>query len=60
VRSVRNVTRDACDTGWGEAAEEGPGGEKGGAGGERLKDLLNDTRQEGTKHKQEGFQGKRK
>jgi hypothetical protein len=30
--------RDACDTGWGEAAEEGPRSEGGGAGGEKLKD----------------------
>ncbi len=42
--------RDACDTGWGEAAEEGPRGEGGGAGGEKLKD----KRQRETKHKQEG------
>jgi hypothetical protein len=42
--------RDACDTGWGEAAEEGP---RGGAGGEKLKD----KRQKETKHKQEEFQG---
>ena len=48
--------RDACDTGWGEAAEEGPRGEGGGAGGEKLKD----KRQKETKHKQEGFQGKGK
>jgi hypothetical protein len=44
--------RDACDTGWGEAAEEGPRGE----GGEKLKD----KRQKETKRKQEGFQGKGK
>ena len=60
MRAVRNVARDACDTGWGEAAEEGPGGEGGGAGRERLKDLLKDKRQTETKRKQEGFQGKRK
>jgi hypothetical protein len=30
--------RDACDTGWGAASEEGPRGEGGGAGGEKLKD----------------------
>jgi hypothetical protein len=44
--------RDACDTGWGEAAEEGPRGE----GGEKLED----KRQKETKRKQEGFQGKGK
>jgi hypothetical protein len=44
---------DACDTGWGETAEEGP---RGGAGGEKLKD----NRQKETKHKQEGFTGKGK
>ena len=47
---------DACNTGRGEAAEEGPRGEGGGAGGEKLKD----KRQRETKHKQEGFQGKGK
>jgi hypothetical protein len=30
--------RDACDTGWDEAAEEGPRGEGGGAGDKKLKD----------------------
>jgi hypothetical protein len=44
--------RDACDTGWGEEAEEGPRGE----GGEKLKD----KRQKETKHKQEGLQDKGK
>jgi hypothetical protein len=44
--------RDACDTGLGEAAGEGPRGE----GGEKLKD----KKQKETKHKQEGFQGKGK
>ena len=52
--------RDACDTRWGEATEEGPRGEGstegGGAGGEKL----NDKRQKESKHKQEGFQGKGK
>jgi hypothetical protein len=38
---------DACDTGWGKAAEEGPCSE----GDEKLKD----KRQKETKHKQEGF-----
>jgi hypothetical protein len=47
---------DACDTGWGEAAEEGPRGEGGGVGGEKLKD----KRQKETKHKQQGVQGKGK
>ncbi len=28
--------RDACDTGWGETAEEGPRGEGAGAGGEKF------------------------
>ena len=41
---VRN-TRDTCDTGWGEAAEEGLRGEVGAAGGEKLED----KRQEETK-----------
>ena len=48
--------RDACDTGWGEAAQEGPRGEGSGAVGEKLKD----KRQQETKHKQEGFQRKGK
>jgi hypothetical protein len=48
--------RDACDTGWGEAVEEGPRSEGGAAGGEKLKD----KRQKVTKHKQEGVQGKGK
>jgi hypothetical protein len=50
--------RDACDTGWGEAAEQGPRGEgaRGGVGGEKLKD----KRQKETKHKQKGVQGKGK
>ncbi len=48
--------RDACDTGRGEAAEEGPFGDGGGAGGKTLKD----KRQKETKHKQEGFHGKGK
>ncbi len=43
---------DACDTGWGEAAEEGPRGE----GGEKVKD----KRKKETKHMQEGLQGKGK
>ncbi len=47
---------DACDTGWGEAAEEGPHGEGGGEGGEKLKD----KRQKETKHKREEFQDKGK
>jgi hypothetical protein len=47
---------DACDTGWGEAAEEGPHGEGGGEGGEKLKD----ERQKETKHKREEFQDKGK
>ena len=42
MRTVRNFARDACDTGWGEAAEEVSGGEGGGSGGERLKDHLKD------------------
>ena len=46
--------RDACDTVWGAAAEEGPRGEGGGSGGEKLKD----KRQKETKRKEEGFQGK--
>jgi hypothetical protein len=41
--------RDACDTGWGEAAE-------GGAGGEKLKV----KRPKETKYQQEGLQGKGK
>jgi hypothetical protein len=48
--------RDACDTGWGEAAEEGPHGEGAGAEGEKRQY----KRQKETKHKQEGFQGKGK
>jgi hypothetical protein len=44
--------RDACETGWGEAAEEGPRGE----GGKKLKE----KRQKETKHKQQGCQGKGK
>ena len=48
--------RDACDTGWGEAVEEGPRGEGGGEGGEKLKD----KRQKETKHKREEFQDKGK
>jgi hypothetical protein len=61
VRAVRNVACDACDIGWGDSAEEGPGGDEGGwAGGERLKDLLKDKRQTETKHKQEGGQDKSK
>jgi hypothetical protein len=39
-----------------KAAEEGPRGEGGGAGGEKLKD----KRQKESKHKQEGLQGKGK
>jgi hypothetical protein len=48
--------REACDTGWVETEEEGPRGEGGGVGDEKLKD----KRQKETKHKQEGLQGKGK
>jgi len=49
-------TRDACDTGWDEATEEGPRGEGDREGGEKLKD----KRLKETKHKEGGFQGKGK
>ena len=42
--------RNACDTGWGEEADEGPHGEGGGTEGEKLKD----KRQKETRHRQEG------
>jgi hypothetical protein len=45
--------RDACDTGWGEAAEEGPRGEGGGAGGEKLS---NKRKKEAT-HMRSGCEG---
>jgi hypothetical protein len=48
--------RDAYDTGWGEAAEEGRHGERGWTGVKKLKD----KRQKETKHKEEGFQDKGK
>jgi hypothetical protein len=53
---------DACDTGWGEAAEEGPRGEGGGAGGEKLKDKrqkemdeCNEVLEFATIHRMKGF-----